>query len=53
MNGRAQPYVTPAGVAQTIVIGLDPASPDLSQELMAAAGGRAGRFLDVDFGPGV
>ena len=28
-------------------------SPDLSQGLMAAAGGRAGRFLDVDFRPGV
>jgi hypothetical protein len=28
-------------------------NPDLSQGLMAAAGGRAGRFLDVDFRPGV
>ena len=28
-------------------------SPDLSQGLMAAAGGRASRFLDVDFRPGV
>jgi hypothetical protein len=25
------------------------ASPDLSQGLMAAAGGRGGRFLDLDF----
>jgi hypothetical protein len=28
-------------------------NPDLSQGLMAAAGGRASRFLDVDFRPGV
>src|ERR1019366_2186951 len=29
------------------------ASPDLSQGLMAAAGRRGGRFLDLDFRPGV
>ena len=42
-----------AGTFATEERALEVANPDLSQGLMAAAGVRAGRFLDLDFRPGV